>query len=222
VDILKGDHRDKIYEFGDTNSSFKPTMPPASVDDDDIYAFYHVMKKPGIVFKAKPTYPHIALDAGIEGRVITIIEIDTNGIVARASIYKSIPLLDEAALEAAKLFIFKPAMQNGLPVKVRMFIPFNFKLDDKHKNKVPDYYTFIPSDTSGVFTFNNHKFKRILIYDNSVLIEKGFNLEQAIDIVYASDEHFELLYNYPDLMTFAISYKSWGLSVNNNWYYIHE
>jgi TonB family protein len=37
-------------------------------------------------------------------------------------------ILDEAALEAAKHYVFKPAMQNKKPVAVWVAIPFNFKL----------------------------------------------------------------------------------------------
>jgi len=50
----------------------------------------------------KPVHPAEAQRAGIQGAVIVEIVIDETGRVSKASILRSIPMLDEAALEAVR------------------------------------------------------------------------------------------------------------------------
>jgi protein TonB len=66
--------------------------------------------------------------AGIQGNVVITVTIGKDGRVEDAKVFKSIPMLDDAALKAAKKCIFKPAKQRDKFVKVKMNIPFNFKL----------------------------------------------------------------------------------------------
>jgi len=40
----------------------------------------------------------------------------------------SITMLDPAALEAARQWVFKPALANGKPVAVWVAVPFSFRL----------------------------------------------------------------------------------------------
>lgn len=103
--------------------------PDAPIDDpDEIYRFFAVSKKPVVIKKVSPVYPEIAQKAGVEGIVVVEVLIGTNGKVEQATIYKSIPMLDHAALEAAKMFVFSPGEQRDRVVKVRMTIPFSFSL----------------------------------------------------------------------------------------------
>ena len=103
--------------------------PEAPVDDpDEIYRFFAVSKKPEVLKKVSPVYPEIAQNAGVEGIVVVEVLIGTNGKVENATIYKSIPMLDHAALEAAKMFVFSPGEQRDRRVRVRMMIPFSFSL----------------------------------------------------------------------------------------------
>ncbi|MBN1407718.1 MAG: energy transducer TonB [Calditrichaceae bacterium] len=103
------------------------SKPPVG-DEEEIFDFIAVSKKPEIVVKAQPTYPELARKVGIDGQVVIIVVIDKTGNVEKAEIFKSIPMLDDAALEAAKRCKFKPAMQRDKYVKVRMAIPFKFAL----------------------------------------------------------------------------------------------
>ena len=101
--------------------------PPLS-DLDPIVPFAALSKKPKLIFKAAPTYPELALKAGIQGTVIVTVTIDKKGLVENALISKSVPMLDSAALEAARKCIFNPAKQRDKFVRVRLSIPFKFKL----------------------------------------------------------------------------------------------
>jgi TonB family protein len=75
-------------------------------------------------------YPEIARRAGIQGRVILNLLINENGVVDTVKVLKSLGKsgCDEAAVNAAKSVRWKPAINNGVPVKVWVGIPVVFKL----------------------------------------------------------------------------------------------
>ncbi|NOX88921.1 MAG: energy transducer TonB [Calditrichaeota bacterium] len=102
--------------------------PPPPPEEEEIYEFFAVSEKPVLLHKEKPIYPELARKAGIEGTVVVTVTIGKDGKVEDAKIYKSIPMLDEAALRAAKKCTFKPAKQRDKFVRVKMNIPFRFKL----------------------------------------------------------------------------------------------
>lgn len=66
--------------------------------------------------------------ARVEGTVTLEVLVDERGLVADARVLKSIPLLDQSALEAARQWEFKPAMLNGEPVPVLIQLELNFTL----------------------------------------------------------------------------------------------
>lgn len=102
--------------------------PPPPPEDDEVYEFFAVSEKPVITKRAVPQYPDLARKAQIEGKVVVTVTIDKKGNVENAVIFKSVPMLDEAALGAAMQCKFKPAKQRDKFVKVKMNIPFDFKL----------------------------------------------------------------------------------------------
>jgi periplasmic protein TonB len=102
--------------------------PPPPPDDDEVFEFFAVSEKPVMLQQARPDYPDLARKAQIEGIVVVTVTIGKTGLVENAVIFKSIPMLDENALKAAKKCKFKPAKQRDKFVKVKMNIPFNFKL----------------------------------------------------------------------------------------------
>ncbi len=73
-----------------------------------------------------PKYPADALAAGIKGAVLTEIVIDGTGAVTDARVLRSVPLLDDAALQAVRNWHFTPTVVNGQPVPVRMTVSVNF------------------------------------------------------------------------------------------------
>ena len=85
---------------------------------------------PDPIFMAKPTYPRIALDAGVEGTVLVLVLVGRDGraLDVRIDPRHSVPLLDRAAEEAARRCVFTPALANGRPVIVWLAVPFKFKL----------------------------------------------------------------------------------------------
>jgi len=115
----------------DTDVSFEPMEelpPPPPPEEDEVFEFFAVSEKPVILHKETPIYPDLARKAGIEGIVVVTVTIGKDGSVEDAKIFKSLPMLDEAAIAAAKKCKFKPAKQRDKFVKVKMNIPFHFKL----------------------------------------------------------------------------------------------
>ncbi len=102
--------------------------PPPPPEDDEVFEFFAVSDKPVMLKQAKPDYPDLARKAQIEGTVVVTVTIGKTGKVEKAVIFKSIPMLDEEALLAAKKCVFKPAKQRDKFVRVKMNIPFNFRL----------------------------------------------------------------------------------------------
>jgi periplasmic protein TonB len=76
----------------------------------------------------KPVYPQEAFVKKIEGMVEVDILIDANGRVVDARIKRSIPLLDAAALQCVRQWIFSPAMKGGRPVATQATAPVTFRI----------------------------------------------------------------------------------------------
>lgn len=97
-------------------------------DENIIVPFYALTEKPVEIKRVDPVYPSLAQKSKIEGTVVVKVLVGINGNVEKVEVLKSHPLLDNAAIEAAKQFKFDPGKQNGKPVKTWISIPFNFKL----------------------------------------------------------------------------------------------
>ncbi len=111
----------------DANDDLLP--PPPQSDEVEVYEFTAVTEKPILIHKEVPQYPELAKKAGIQGTVVITVTINEKGNVEKAVVLKSIPMLEIEALNAAKKCRFKPAKQRDKYVKVRMSIPFTFRLN---------------------------------------------------------------------------------------------
>jgi protein TonB len=86
------------------------------------------IKQPTRIKNVNPVYPAIAQSARVQGVVIIEAIIGSNGKVQEAKVLRSIPLLDQAALEAVKQWEYSPTLLNGVPVPVIMTVTVNFTL----------------------------------------------------------------------------------------------
>lgn len=77
-----------------------------------------------------PVYPPIAQSARVQGVVIVEAVIGADGNVQDARILRSIPLLDEAALDAVRQWAFTPTLLNGAPTPVIMTVTVQFSLPE--------------------------------------------------------------------------------------------
>ena len=74
----------------------------------------------------EPAYPPTARAAGVQGVVILELVIGTDGAVSNARVLRSIPQLDQAALDAVRQWRYEPTLLNGVPVPVIMTATVNF------------------------------------------------------------------------------------------------
>jgi len=86
------------------------------------------IKPPKLIKKVEPLYPEIARQARVEGIVIIEATTDIYGRVASVKILRSIPLLDQSAVDAVRQWVYEPMVINGKPRGVIFTVTVTFKL----------------------------------------------------------------------------------------------
>jgi TonB family protein len=77
---------------------------------------------------AQPVYPSFARLGKVQGTVDVSVVIDASGNVEKAQVVRSIPQLDEAAIEAVRKWKYSPTVVNGVAVPVTMVVRVTFAL----------------------------------------------------------------------------------------------
>ncbi len=85
-------------------------------------------ERPQLTKKVEPIYPESAKKNGISGEAALQVIVDIDGRIEKVRILKSIPELDDAAVEALKQWIYEPYLVDGKPVKVAFKVQIIFKL----------------------------------------------------------------------------------------------
>jgi TonB family protein len=84
------------------------------------------IKPPTKIKDVKPVYPAIAQSAHVSGVVTIEATIGEDGKVVDAKVVRSIPLLDQAALDAVRQWEYAPTLLNGVPVPIVVIVTINF------------------------------------------------------------------------------------------------
>lgn len=84
------------------------------------------VRPPIRVKEVAPVYPAIAKSAQVQGDVVIEATIDEAGKVADAKVVKSVPMLDQAALDAVRQWEYQPSLLNGVPTPVVMTVTVKF------------------------------------------------------------------------------------------------
>jgi protein TonB len=77
-----------------------------------------------------PAYPEAAVASRIEGVVILECLISPQGRVTEVKVLRGVPLLEEAALDAVRRWVYTPTLMDGVPVPVIMTVTVRFDLRD--------------------------------------------------------------------------------------------
>jgi len=85
-----------------------------------------LVKSPTKIKDVTPVYPQIAKSARVSGAVVIEATIGADGKVIDTRVVRSVPLLDEAAVDAVRQWEYTPALLNGAPVPVLMTVTVNF------------------------------------------------------------------------------------------------
>ena len=85
------------------------------------------IRNPVKVKNVTPEYPQIARSTRIGGTVQIEATVGPDGKVADATVVKSVPLLDQAALDAVRQWEYKPTLVKGVPVPVIINVAVTFQ-----------------------------------------------------------------------------------------------
>lgn len=105
-----------------------PPPPPPAPQTAEPVRLHTGVVAPRRISTSEPVYPAIARAAHVEGIVIVEAVIGVDGRVESAKILRSVPLLDEAALDAVREWRYTPGMLNGVAVPIIMTVTVNFSL----------------------------------------------------------------------------------------------
>ena len=86
------------------------------------------IRQPHKTRDVRPVYPPLALAARVQGIVIIEATIGVDGRVINARPLRSVPLLDQAALDAVRQWEYVPTTLNGVAVPVIMSVTVTFQL----------------------------------------------------------------------------------------------
>lgn len=112
-----------------------PASPPENDLEDEI--FIVVEQSPVLIggiasIQKRIRYPELAVNAGIEGRVVLQFIVTYEGKIKNPRVVRGIGGgCDEEALNALEFAKFKPGYQRGRPVNVSYSLPINFSLNTK-------------------------------------------------------------------------------------------
>jgi len=107
-------------------TSGKDSLVIASDDlpSEGQYVYYE--DEPVPVTQVQPVYPEFARDAQIQGVVTLHVLVGKDGRVKNVKVIKGVTGLNDAAVDAIKKWVFKPALSNNKPVAVWVEVPMNF------------------------------------------------------------------------------------------------
>ena len=98
------------------------------------------IEPPKLIKQVNPVYPQVARQARVEGMVILEAKTDEQGNVVDARILRSIPVLDQAAIDAVKQWKYEPLIIGGKPRKVLFTVTVRFMLKEGDKRKTLDKF----------------------------------------------------------------------------------
>ena len=87
------------------------------------------VSKPVVLYSPEPEFSEEARKAKFSGNVEVYLWVDENGSPSHIRVVRGVGMgLDEKAIEAVRQYKFKPAMKDGKPVKVDLYIDVNFQI----------------------------------------------------------------------------------------------
>ena len=106
--------------------SDSPVAPPAPQTSPTAKPPAPQTTPPLLIYKRDPEYPRLAEQMGQHGTVEMVATIGTDGKVKGVKVLKGPPMLGRAAADAVMQWIYKPAMQDGVPVESEAEVELNF------------------------------------------------------------------------------------------------
>ena len=87
------------------------------------------VSKPVVLYQVEPEFSEEARKAKFSGNVEVYLWVDTDGKPSHIRVVRGVGMgLDEKAVEAVRQYRFKPAMKDGKPVQVDLYVDVNFQI----------------------------------------------------------------------------------------------
>ena len=112
-------YQNAVSRFEEATTSAPPPSPVRVGGD---------VKPPKQVKRVNPEYPVTALSSRVQGVVLLEVTIGADGKISDVRVTRSIPLLDTAAVEAVRQWVYEPTVVNGVPHPVIIGVAVEFKL----------------------------------------------------------------------------------------------
>ena len=87
------------------------------------------VRPPTVIYQVDPEFSEEARKAKFSGNVQVALVVDERGLPSHVHVERGVGMgLDEKAVEAVRQYKFKPAMENGKPVPVEIYVEVNFQI----------------------------------------------------------------------------------------------
>jgi protein TonB len=87
------------------------------------------VSKPVVLYQVEPEFSEEARKAKFSGNVEVYLWVDPDGKPSHIRVVRGVGMgLDEKAVEAVRQYRFKPAMKDGKPVQVDLYVDVNFQI----------------------------------------------------------------------------------------------
>ena len=123
IELRKGQASTQV-----TRTLIGQSTTPVTIDGQAPVRIGGSIKPPVKVRDVRPVYPPEAQEGRVQGVVIIEATIDGSGRVRNAKVLRSIPMLDQAAVDAVMQWEFTPTLLNDAPVPVIMTVTVNFTM----------------------------------------------------------------------------------------------
>jgi len=100
------------------------------VEQIDVFELSQLDRAPSPTMQIQPSYPADLQRQGISGDVVLMLVLDEKGRVREAKVERSSnPGFERPAVDAARQWVFEPAVKDGKPVRARLRAPIRFGIN---------------------------------------------------------------------------------------------
>jgi periplasmic protein TonB len=117
-----------VAAIGPTEKAAPPPTAPSAPASQAPVRLRSGIVPPRKIVDVTPGYPSLAQAAHVKGIVIVEAVIDARGRVTSVQVLRSVPLLDQAAIDAVRQWQYTPALLNDRPVPVIVTVTINFSM----------------------------------------------------------------------------------------------
>ena len=106
-------------------------VAPARASEKPLVLAWVDVPSPKKVYSPSPPYPHIAIQARVQGIVVLRVVVGIDGWPIEVEVERGDPLLHQFAIKTVRTWKYEPTVVDGSPRRVTVYEPLAFFLSDK-------------------------------------------------------------------------------------------